>query len=98
MSYQLTQKAEEDILDILLHGIEYFGLAKAQSYRDRLEQSLQNIGNNPNLARLRTEIMPPVRVHSIGVHVIVYHVNDIGDVIILRIRHSRENWPESPLE
>lgn len=98
MSYQLTLKAKEDILDILLHGIECFGLAKAQSYRDRLEQSLQNIGNNPNLARLRTEIIPPARMHNIGVHVIAYHVNDIGSVIIPRIRHSRENWPESPLK
>ncbi|WP_090221329.1 type II toxin-antitoxin system RelE/ParE family toxin [Epibacterium ulvae] len=30
-------------------------------------------------------------------HVIIYLVDDNRVVRILRVRHSRENWPENPI-
>ena len=42
------------------------------------------------------EITPPVRVHPCGSHMIVYEINKLG-VLILRVRHHRENWENDNL-
>ncbi len=47
---------------------------------------------NPQMARERHEISPPVRVHPFKAHLIVYTVLETGDVLIIRIRHSHEDW------
>ena len=92
MSLRLTDKAEEDLINILLYGIQTFGLRQAQAYRDKIGQSLDLIGDNPDIAPLRQELSPPARVHPVGVHIIIYETDDRGEAIILRVRSSRENW------
>lgn len=49
------------------------------------------------MARLRTEITPPLRVLAHRSHVILYGVDQDGVAIILRIRHGREDWISNPL-
>ncbi len=39
MTYQLTQKATEDIIDIFLHGAAEFGEPLAQRYHQQIEQA-----------------------------------------------------------
>ncbi len=97
MNYRLSKAAEADLIDIFLSGVEAFGVKQAEIYQDKIDHSIAIIGDNPDLARLRTEITPPVRIHPVGSHVIVYLVDDGGLVRILRIRHQRENWTEFPI-
>lgn len=96
MTLRLSDKAEEDLIKIFLDGIECFGLAKAELYRDKIKNSLAIINENPETARIRTEITPPVRVHPVGMHIIIYRVDDIGDVVVLRVRSAREDWIADP--
>jgi toxin ParE1/3/4 len=49
----------------------------------------------PEIARERTEYDPPVRIHPHRSHIIVYQVVD-DQVLILRIRHGREDWASEP--
>jgi toxin ParE1/3/4 len=45
----------------------------------------------PRAARLRDEVDPPVRAYPYRSHLIVYDID--GDaIVILRIRHGREDW------
>lgn len=57
---------------------------------------LDTIAANPAIARLRTELDPQVRAHPHRAHVIVYEIRD-AEVLILRIRHSAEDWTSDPL-
>ncbi|WP_232716524.1 type II toxin-antitoxin system RelE/ParE family toxin [Epibacterium ulvae] len=59
------------------------------------KESISIIADTPELARLRFEISPPVRIHHVESHVIVYLTDECG-VRILRIRHHRENWSDRP--
>ncbi len=96
MTYQLSTAAERDLAGIFLYGIETFGLEIAQRYRDQIERTFRLLGDNPYLARERTEIRPPVRIYPCGSHMAVYVTNGAG-TLILRIRHQKEDWERNPL-
>ena len=92
MSFRLSASAETDLIEIYLEGAELFGMAQADAYQDRLDTAIHLIADYPNMGRLRSEITPPIRVHPVGVHIIVYAVDADHIAHILRIRHSREDW------
>ena len=92
MIYRLTRKAEEDIISIFVDGVEKFGVAQAEKYHAELESVFGLIADNPHIARERSELSPPTRIHPHGTHIILYQIEDNGHVLILRVRHSREDW------
>lgn len=94
--WQLTQKAEEDLIDIWLEGVGTFGAVQADRYQDGFEAAFELLVRFPEMARLRQELTPPVRVHPIGSHLIVYQVRPNGDVLVVRVRHGREDWTVEP--
>ncbi len=91
MSYQLTKKAEEDLISIAERGIELFGERQAQFYHNALFELFEVISANPKMARERSKLSPPVRVHPFKAHVIIYQIDGDG-ISIIRIRHGREDW------
>ena len=95
MTYRLTGKAAADLRRIFLEGMTLFGLAQAERYHARLRRSFELLADNPEMARERPELSPPARVHPCGSHVIVYIVQD-GGVLIVRVRHGREDWEAMP--
>lgn len=97
MVYRTTRRAKDDIVDIFAKGLERFGRAQASAYHDRLEHPFELIAANPRLARERAEVTPPMRAHPCGVHVILYGVEPNDDVVILRVRHGREDWMSASL-
>lgn len=96
MSLKLSKAAEADLIDIYLHGTQTFGQAQAERYQDRLDRALLTLTATPKLARERLEISPPVRVHPVQAHIIVYRIEKDATVHILRIRHQREDWADNP--
>ncbi|WP_282078735.1 type II toxin-antitoxin system RelE/ParE family toxin [Epibacterium ulvae] len=62
---------------------------------DEEKAPISIIADTPELARLRYEVSPPVRIHTVESHVIVY-LTDACGVRILRIRPHRENWSARP--
>lgn len=94
--YRLSRKAEEDILGIFVTGVREFGITQAEHYHAGLETAFAFLADYPRAARERTEIDPPVRAHPRGAHMIIYEL-DGEDVVILRVRHSREDWTSNPL-
>ncbi|MGD8177155.1 type II toxin-antitoxin system RelE/ParE family toxin [Marinimicrobium sp. ARAG 43.8] len=92
MSYQLSREAEQDILNIFLHTAEEFGMDQAERYHDKLAVCFEFLAENPSAAPLRPEISPPVRIHPIGAHIVVYTLDDVGCLFIIRVRHQHEDW------
>jgi toxin ParE1/3/4 len=91
MALRLSKAAEADLLAIYIDGIVNFGIGAAEAYHVRIKRSLSFLEAHPEGARLRTEITPAIRVHPVGAHLILYTA-DAGDVLVIRIRHSREDW------
>lgn len=92
MDYSLSVRAEEDIIDIFRVGVAQFGLYQAERYHERLERCFQFLADNPLAAHKRVEITPDVRIHPVQAHVVVYRIDDNGDVFIVRVRHGHEDW------
>lgn len=90
--YTLSRKAEEDIIAIFIYGVAEFGIQQAERYHDLLENTFQFLAENPEAARERPEITPPVRIHPIESHVVIYTVDADENILIVRVRHGREDW------
>ena len=91
-SYQLTRAASDDLVAVYLYGLERFGPAQADGYHDGLEATLNFLVEYPRAAREREEIRSPVRIYPYKAHLIVYELGPNDNVLILRVRHAREDW------
>lgn len=45
--YRLTQKAEHDLLNIALYGIEQFGVEQSRQYYNKLIQRFDGLAEQP---------------------------------------------------
>ncbi|MEX2615671.1 MAG: type II toxin-antitoxin system RelE/ParE family toxin [Alphaproteobacteria bacterium] len=97
MAYKLSVKAENDIHNAYLEGIRLFGVEQAEKYYAGLERAFEFLSDTPKAARERLEITPPVRVHPYRSHIIIYLIDNDDDVLILRVRHGREDWNDNPV-
>ena len=97
MSYRISRKAEDDIVQLYLTGVRLFGAAQAERYHEGLERVFEFVAAHPLAVRERSEIDPPVRIHPYGAHLVIYMADDEG-VLILRVRHGREDWIGDPGE
>jgi toxin ParE1/3/4 len=97
MSYKLSVKAEEDLIHAYREGVRMFGTEQAEKYYAGLERVFQFLSDTPKAARERTEITPPIRIHPYRSHIIVYLIDSKGSILILRIRHGREDWESDPV-
>lgn len=96
LTYRLTERADLDLFNMYLEGLHTFGSLQADIYYEQIKRVLDLIGEHPEIARERTEIRPPVHRHPHAEHLIVYEVDEAG-ILILRIRHRRENWEDDPI-
>ena len=90
--YRLTANAEDDLTAIFIAGLAEFGLEQADAYHDGLFATFAFLAEYPRAARLRDDIDPPVRAHRYRSHLVIYELESDDLVIILRVRHGREDW------
>lgn len=90
--YRLTREAAQDVRHIYQESKRRFGRQQADAYHGHLKRVFELLARNPELARLREEIDPPVRIHPTGSHLVVYIDQGEPDILIVRLRHFRENW------
>ncbi len=91
MKYRTTRQADEDIINIYVHGATAYGVGQAEAYLGELTASISLLADNPYLARERPEFDPPVRIHPHEPHLIVYRIFE-GVVLIVRVLHGRQDW------
>ena len=90
-SYKLSLRARDDIAAIATYTVDACGAEQAIIYRDGLIDAFNFLAQFPKAARKRREINPPVRAYPYRSHIIVYMV-DKDDILILGVRHGREDW------
>jgi toxin ParE1/3/4 len=97
MSYKLTNEAAKDLESILLDGMGRFGMNVATDYHQKLFQVFELLAQFPEMSRERVELSPPVRIHPVGSHIIIYQLQANQNIIIVRVRHAHEDWLNDPL-
>ena len=94
--YRLAPAARRDLQAIWTYTAETWSVDQADRYLALLTGAFERLAENPHLARERTEFTPPVRVHAITSHLVIYLV--LADhVLIVRVRHQREDWMSNPV-
>ncbi len=91
MTYKLSRKAEEDIIQIYVSGVALFGVDQAERYHEGLERAFDFLADFPLAAPERTELKPSSRAHPYKSHIILYRT-DGSDIFIQRVRHASEDW------
>lgn len=94
MAYRLTRKAAEDVSEIYSFGAEQFGVDQADFYHTLLQHTLEFLARNPLATRERLELSPPVRIHPVQSHLVIYEVETDGSILIIRVRHGHEDWTD----
>ncbi len=94
MAYRLTRRAAEDLGEIYVDGVQQFGSRQADHYHDLLEKTFRFLATHPHAARLRPELSPEIGIHPVQSHLVIYRIEEDGQILIIRIRHAREDWAE----
>lgn len=89
--YLLTPKAEDDLEAIWRYTASTWSAGQADLYIGTLIRTIETLVAMPQLARERAEFTPPVRIHPVAEHLIVYRIE--GDMLsVTRILGGRQNW------
>ncbi len=94
MKLEFTADALGDLVELELRGIPNFGARQTQGYLAKIEHSIGLILDSPRLAQERQDTIRPVRIRTVGAHLIVYEVLD-ERIRIVRIIYGRQNWQEN---
>ena len=86
----LRPAAEADLSDIWLHGAPQWGVEQAERSADGFFALFDLLVEFPEIARERAEFSPPVRIHSIGAHLVTYLKVEQG-IEVIRILHGHQN-------
>lgn len=92
MTFRLSREADEDIVRIYVEGARRFGPVQAETYHEELKALLELLADNPRMARERFELSPPMRIHPFKAHLVVYRLEEDGNILIVRVRHGHEDW------
>ncbi|MBW6421735.1 type II toxin-antitoxin system RelE/ParE family toxin [Rhizobium sp. XQZ8] len=86
--FRLTRRADKDMLDIFVFGLEAFGHPQARKYATELQACFMLLAKNPRMGRVAAALGSEVRRHEHQSHVILYEIAEYG-ILILGIVHKR---------
>jgi len=92
-NYKTSKLAEEDLLAIFLHGIENYGVKKAQQYSAEIDRTFNLLADYPGMGKTREELFPGALSFSVGSHIIFYR-KITEQIEIARILHRRMDYEQ----
>lgn len=91
LALRLTPKAEEELEDIRRHGAQTWSPAQADRPLGQLVATLDLLAAMSGMARERAGFTPPVRIHPLGAHLVVYRV-EADHLLVIRVLGARQDW------
>ena len=88
---RLRPRAEADLDDIWGYTVDIWSEAQAVDYLSGMDAALKLLAEFPEMARLRREFAPPIRIHPYRKHLIIYSADD-GFIDVVRVVHAQANW------
>ena len=89
--FRLSPAAQQDLDGIWDYSAATWSPDQADDYLRGLGDKLALLCENPLIARERSEIDPPVRLHPYRSHVVIYRV-EADHLAVIRIAHMRQRW------
>jgi toxin ParE1/3/4 len=89
-NYVLRPLAEQDLADIWSDGADKWGMAQSDRYFDGIIDLFEGLSVHPEMARLRHEFTPAVRLHRYGAHIVIFEKFEAG-ISIIRVLHQRRD-------
>jgi toxin ParE1/3/4 len=89
----LRPRARADLRDIWLYTVERWSKRQAESYVRGLYAMFGFLADQPEVARERLDVSPPVRLHPYKSHLVIFRASDLT-LDVLRVVHGRSNWWE----
>lgn len=87
MSYQLTNDAVNDMIELYVYSLSEYGDTRADHYQQALEAHFLTLVDNPLLGRDFSHIRHGVRRSLCQSHGVYYRATDTG-ILILRVLHQ----------
>jgi toxin ParE1/3/4 len=87
-SYRISRRANANLTDIYVFGVQHFGRPQALAYQVELEDCFAMLARHPKGCRTSPTIRPGLRRHEHGSHVILYREEKDG-ILIVAVLHSR---------
>ena len=94
--YRLSKRAYADIVGIGDYTIERFGIEQARRYRDRLEDALRALADNPNRGRPADDIALGLRRWNYQSHAVFFRLEARG-ILIVRVLHQQMDFERHPM-
>lgn len=91
-NYNLSTRAQFDIVGIYKHGIKFYGINQASDYLNELEGFLEELAERPELARDASPIANALKFYKFKGHVVYYSFDGDGEIYIVRILGKRMNF------
>lgn len=91
LSLNILLQADADLEEIWLYSANEWSIEQADSYITGLYATFSMLCETPEIARERSEITPPVRLHPSGQHHVIYRIEGTS-ISVIRILHNRRNW------
>ncbi len=88
---KLRPRAEADLDGIWDYTVDTWSETQAVDYLSGMDAALKLLAEFPEMARLRQEFAPPVRIHPYRKHLIIYIADD-SFIDVVRVVHAQANW------
>lgn len=93
MQIMFRPRAEADLSDIWDYTVAAWGQQQAVDYLSALDRMIASLTEFPEMARVRDEFVPPVRIHPFRKYLIIYQTDE-PDLDIIRVLHCQSNWAQ----
>ena len=87
-SYQLSNKAVEDINDIWAYTLIEWSESQAEKYYEVLIAAFEQIASNPSLGKNYDEVIVDLKAFLVAKHIILYRLISEEKIQIERILHQ----------
>ena len=89
--YRISRQADADLDEIWRYTADTWSPAQAEWYYDQLLESFDRLAAFPRMGRAYTCATPPVRIHPVRQHLVIY-TEDAEGITILRILGGAQDW------
>lgn len=84
----LTERAQRDIQSLLLYTLQRWDADQVTTYEAAIHDTPETLRGQPNLGKVRDELLPGLRSYPVHRHVIFYRVES-ESLVGQRIVHTR---------
>jgi len=93
-NYDLSVRAQFDMVGIYKFGIKYFGIDQAVKYQYELEEMFNELAERPALSREAFSISSRLLFYRYKSHYIFYQFENETEILVLRVLGKRMNFIE----